>query len=108
MFKGGMGNLNNIMKMAKQLQSEAKRLKEEIEQKEFSSSAGGGAVKVVVRGNGEIVSVEISPELVESKDVEMIQDLVVVAANQALKQAREALEKAMSELTGGFDLGGLF
>ncbi len=108
MFKGGMGNLNNIMKMAKQLQSEAKRLKEEIEQKEFSSSAGGGAVKVVVRGNGEIVSVEISPELVESKDVEMIQDLVVVAANQALKQARETLEKAMSELTGGFDLGGLF
>jgi DNA-binding YbaB/EbfC family protein len=108
MFKGGMGNVGNLMKMAKQLQAEALKLKKEVEEKEFTSSAGGGAVKVVVKGSGEVVKIEISPELIESKDIEMIQDLITVAVNQALKQSKEALEKAMSGIAGGLDLGGLF
>ncbi len=108
MFKGGMGNINNLMKMAKQLQAEALKLKKEIEEQEFKSSSGGGAVSVVVKGSGELVDIKISPELIQSGDVEMIQDLVMVAVNQALKQAREAMEKAMSGIAGGFDLGGLF
>ena len=66
MFKGGMGNLNQLMKMAKQLQTQAKRIKEEIEEREFVGTAGGGAVKVVAKGSGDIVSVEIDPELFES------------------------------------------
>ena len=70
MFKGGMGNVGNLMKMAKQLQAEALKLMKEVEKQEFTSSAGGGAVKVVVKGSGEVVRIEISPELIESKDVE--------------------------------------
>jgi len=110
MFKGGMGNLNQLMKMAKQLQMQAARLKEEIENREFTGTAGGGAVKVVAKGSGEIVSVEISQDLIDSGDREMIQDLVVVAVNQALKEARDTLGKEMEKLTGGLgiDLGGLF
>ena len=110
MFKGGMGNLNQLMKMAKQLQIQAKRIKEEIEEREFVGTAGGGAVKVVAKGSGDIVSVEIDPELFESGDREMVQDLIVVAANQALKEGRETLAREMEKLTGGLgvDIGGLF
>jgi DNA-binding YbaB/EbfC family protein len=108
MFRGG--NVNQLMKMARQLQQQALKLKEEIENKEFVGTAGGGAVKVVAKGSGELVSVEISPELLESGDREMIQDLIVVAANQAIKEGRETLAKEMERITGGLgiDLGGLF
>jgi len=110
MFKGGMGNINQLMKMAKQLQMQAVKLKEEVENREFTGTAGGGTVKVVAKGSGEIVSVEISQDLIDSGDREMIQDLIVVAANQALKEARETLTEEMKKLSGnlGFDLGGLF
>ena len=110
MFKGGMGNINQLMKMAKQLQMQAVKLKEEVENREFTGTAGGGTVKVVAKGSGEIVSVEISQDLIDSGDREMIQDLIVVAANQALKEARETLTKEMEKITGGLgiDLGGLF
>ncbi len=108
MFKGG--NINQLMKMAKQLQQQALKVKEEIENREFTGTAGGGAVKVVAKGSGEIVSVEIAPELLNPQEKEMLQDLIVVAANQALKEGRETLAKEMERLTGGFgiDLGGLF
>ncbi len=98
------------MKMAKQLQQQALKVKEEIENREFTGTAGGGAVKVVAKGSGEIVSVEIAPELLNPQEKEMLQDLIVVAANQALKEGRETLAKEMERLTGGFgiDLGGLF
>ncbi len=110
MFKGGMGNLNQLMKVAKQLQAQAAKIKEEIENKEFEGTAGGGAVKVVAKGSGEIVSVEISEDLIKSGDREMIQDLIVVAANQALKKGREELAKELGKVTGGLgiDIGGLF
>ena len=108
MFRGG--NINQLMKMAKQLQQQAAKLKEEIENREFVGTAGGGAVKVVAKGSGEIVSVEISPDLLNPEEKEMLQDLIVVAANQALKEGRETLAKEMERLTGGLgiDLGGLF
>ena len=108
MFRGG--NVNQLMKMARQLQQQALKLKEEIENKEFVGTAGGGAVKVVAKGSGELVSVEISPELLESGDREMVQDLIVVAANQAIKEGRETLAREMERITGGLgiDLGGLF
>ncbi|WP_457681214.1 YbaB/EbfC family nucleoid-associated protein [Thermovibrio sp.] len=108
MFRGG--NINQLMKMAKQLQQQALKVKEEIENREFTGTAGGGAVKVVAKGSGEIVSVEIAPELLNPQEKEMLQDLIVVAANQALKEGRETLAKEMERLTGGFgiDLGGLF
>jgi DNA-binding YbaB/EbfC family protein len=108
MFRGG--NINQLMKMAKQLQQQAVKLKEEIESREFTGTAGGGAVKVVAKGSGEIVSVEIAPELLNPEEREMLQDLIVVAANQALKEGRETLAREMERLTGGLgiDLGGLF
>ena len=108
MFRGG--NINQLMKMAKQLQQQAVKVKEEIENKEFTGTAGGGAVKVVAKGSGEIVSVEIAPELLNPEEREMLQDLIVVAANQAIKEGRETLAKEMERLTGGLgiDLGGLF
>jgi len=98
------------MKMAKQLQQQAVKVKEEIESREFTGTAGGGAVKVVAKGSGEIVSVEIAPELLNPDEKEMVQDLIVAAANQALKEGRETLAKEMERLTGGLgiDLGGLF
>ncbi|ADU97360.1 YbaB/EbfC family nucleoid-associated protein [Thermovibrio ammonificans] len=110
MFKGGMGNINQLMKMAKQLQAQAAKLKEEVEQREFVGTAGGGAVKVVAKGTGDLVSVEISQELIDSGDREMIQDLVLAAANQALREARNTLAREMEKITGGLgiDLGGLF
>lgn len=110
MFKGGMGNINQLMKVAKQLQAETKRLKGEIEEREFVGTAGGGAVKVVAKGSGDIVSVEIAPELFESGDRDMVQDLIVVAANQALREGRDTLAREMEKLTGGLgiDVGGLF
>ncbi len=103
------GNINNIMKMAKQFQKEAKRIKADIEEKEFTGTAGGEAVKVVAKGNGEITSIDINPELLDGKNREMLQDLIVAASNQALKKGRDALENAMKDVTGGMgiDLGGL-
>ncbi|RUM88606.1 MAG: YbaB/EbfC family nucleoid-associated protein [Thermovibrio sp.] len=108
MFKGG--NINQLMKMAKQLQAQAARMKEEVEKREFIGTAGGGAVKVVARGTGELVSVEIAPELLESNDREMLQDLILTAANQALKEARETMARELEKITGGLgiDMGGLF
>jgi len=98
------------MKMAKQLQAQAARMKEEVEKREFIGTAGGGAVKVVARGTGELVSVEIAPELLESNDREMLQDLILTAANQALKEARETMARELEKITGGLgiDMGGLF
>ena len=108
MFRGG--NINQLMRMAKQLQQQAAKMKEELEEREFTGTAGGGAVKVVAKGSGELVSVEISQELIESGDKEMIEDLVLTAANSALKEARDTIAKEMQKITGGLgiDLGGLF
>ncbi|MEO2083224.1 MAG: YbaB/EbfC family nucleoid-associated protein [Desulfurobacteriaceae bacterium] len=110
MFRGGMGNINQLMKMAKQLQMEAAKLKEEIERKDFTGTAGGGAVKVTVKGSGEVVSVEIDPDLLQPEERETLQDLIVVAVNQALKEARETMTKELEKITGGLgiDFGGLF
>ncbi len=104
MFRGG--NINQLMKVAKQLQQQALKLKEEIENREFTGTAGGGAVKVVAKGSGEIVSIEIAPELLKPEEKEMLQDLIALAANQAIKEGRELLTKEMEKITGG--LGGLF
>ncbi len=108
MFRGG--NINQLMRMAKQLQQQAAKMKEELEEKEFTGTAGGGAVKVVAKGSGELVSVEISQELIDSGDKEMIEDLVLTAANAALKEARDTIAREMEKITGGLgiDLGGLF
>ena len=98
-FPGGMpGNMNNLMKQAQKMQKQ-------MEENQFTATAGGGAVEVTVSGKREIVKVKLSEEAVDPDDVEMLEDLIVAATNEALRQAEEAAASAMSALTGG--LGGL-
>lgn len=105
-FPGGMpGNMNNLMKQAQKMQKQMEENQKALEEKEFTATAGGGAVEVTVSGKREIVKVKLSEEAVDPDDVEMLEDLFVAATNEALRQAEEAAASAMSALTGG--LGGL-
>ena len=105
-FPGGMpGNMNNLMKQAQKMQKQMEEKQKALEEKEFTATAGGGAVEVTVSGKREIVKVKLSEEAVDPDDVEMLEDLIVAATNEALRQAEEAAASAMSALTGG--LGGL-
>ena len=108
-FPGGMGNMGNMMKQAQKMQKEMMKLQEEIEQRTVESSAGGGAVTVVITGKKEIKSIILNPEIVDPDDIEMLQDLIMAAVNEAIRQADEMAAKEMSKITGGLNLpGGLF
>lgn len=103
-FPGGMGmpgNMNNLMKQAQRMQRQMEESQKELETKEFTAAAGGGAVKVTVTGKKEIVKIELTPEVVDPEDIEMLQDLIVAAANEALRQAEEENAAMMSKMTGG-------
>lgn len=105
-FPGGMpGNMSNLMKQAQRMQRQMEEATRELEEKQYSASAGGGAVKVTVTGKKEMVSVELSEEVVDPDDIEMLQDLIVAATNEALRAVDEDSAAAMSKFTGG--LGGL-
>jgi len=102
---GGMpGNMNNLMKQAQRMQRQMEESQKELETKEFTAKAGGGAVSVTVTGAKAIKSVEISKEVVDPDDVEMLQDLIVAATNEALSMVDEENSKVMGKMTGG--LGG--
>ncbi len=104
-FPGGMpGNMNNLMKQAQRMQRQMEEGQKELETKEFSAKAGGGAVEVVVTGRKEVVRVTLSEEAVDPDDIETLQDMIVAAANEALRQAEEDSE-LMGKMAGG--LGGL-
>lgn len=108
---GGMpGNMANLMKQAQKMQRQMEEQAKELETKEFTATAGGGAVKVTVSGKREVLSVELQEEVVDPEDIEMLQDLVVAAVNEALRQVDEANSSVMSKLTGGLGGGmpGLF
>lgn len=105
-FAGGMpGNMNNLMKQAQKMQKQMEENAKELEAKEYTASAGGGAVTVTVSGKKEVVSVKLSPEVVDPDDIEMLEDLIVAATNEAYRQMEEESSQAMAKLTGG--LGGL-
>ena len=105
-FPGGMpGNMNNLMKQAQRMQRQVEETTKELEEKEYSASAGGGAVTVTVSGKKEVLSVKLAEEVVDPEDIEMLQDLIVAATNEALRKMEEESQAAMSKLTGG--LGGL-
>ena len=107
-FPGGMpGNMNNLMKQAQKMQKQMETQQAEREAKEFSAAAGGGVVEVTVTGKREVTKVKIDPEAVDPDDVEMLQDLIVTAVNQALKQADEESAAIMKQATGG-GMPGLF
>ena len=94
-FPGGMpGNMNNLMKQAQKMQKQMEENQKALEEKEFTATAGGGAVEVTVSGKREIVKVKLSEEAVDPDDVEMLEDLIVAATNEALRQAEEAFATA--------------
>ena len=104
---GGMpGNMNNLMKQAQRMQRQMEENQKELEEKEFTAKAGGGAVEVTVTGKKEIKKVKLSEEVVDPEDIEMLEDLVAAAANEALRMAEEAGAEMMNKMTGG--LGGGF
>ncbi|MCY6372693.1 YbaB/EbfC family nucleoid-associated protein [Clostridium ganghwense] len=104
---GGM-NMNNLMKQAQKMQQQMEKMQAELEEKEFTSTAGGGVVKVTVNGKKQIVDIEIDPEAVDPDDVEMLQDLILSACNQALQTADVETASEMKKLTGGLNLPGMF
>ena len=108
-FPGGFGggNMNNLMKQAQKLQKQMEDMQKDLETKEFETSVGGGAVSVTVTGKKEIKSINIKPEVVDPDDVEMLEDLVLTAVNEALRKADEETASKMGKLTGGMP-GGLF
>ena len=106
---GGMpGNMNNLMKQAQKMQRQREQTQKEREEKEFEATAGGGAVTVRVSGKKEVLSVKLSEEVVDPDDIEMLEDLIVAATNEALRKLEEDSAKSMEALTGGINLGGGF
>lgn len=103
---GGMpGNMTNLMKQAQRMQRQMEEGQKELETKEFTAAAGGGAVEATVNGKKELLKITLSQEVVDPEDVEMLQDLIVAAVNEALRGADEAGSQLMGKMTGG--LGGL-
>ena len=109
-FPGGFGggNMNNLMKQAQKLQKQMEEMQKELETKEFEASVGGGAVIVKVNGKKELLEINIKPEVVDPDDVEMLEDLVLSAVNEALKKAEEETASKMGKLTGGINIPGMF
>ena len=107
-FPGGGMNMQNMMRQAQQMQQKMQQLQEEVEQREVEATAGGGVVRVVATGKKVIKSIEIKPEAVDPDDVEMLEDLVMAAVNEAIAKADEMMQQEMGKITGGLNLGGLF
>lgn len=104
---GGMGNMNAMMKQAQKMQAELARAQEEIKDMTFEASAGGGMVKAVALGDGSIQSITIDPEAVDPEDVEMLQDTVLAAVNEAIRGVNQLGSDRMSSVTGGLNIPGL-
>ena len=102
-FQGGAmpGNMNNLMKQAQRMQRQMEESQRELETKEFVAKAGGGAIEVAVNGKKEVLKVVLAEEIVDPDDIEMLQDLIVAAMNEAMKQVDEASEGSMAKMTGG-------
>lgn len=106
-MKGMPGSMQALMKQANQMQMRMKKAQEDLAKREFEGTSGGGAVKVKVTGDNKICNVVISPDVFKSGDVEMLQDLIVTATNDALRVAKETSQKEMEKITGGMNIPGL-
>lgn len=109
-FPGGgvPGNMNNLMKQAQRMQRQMEENQKELETKEFTAKAGGGAVEVTVTGGKQITGVKLAKEVVDPEDIEMLEDLIMAATNEALRLSEEANTAAMNKMTGGMGMGGGF
>ena len=101
-------SMNHLMKQAQQMQQKMATLQKELESRELESSSGGGMVKVRVNGKQEILELKIDKECVDPNDIDMLEELVKTAVNQAVKESQEMVSKAMSKVTGGMKIPGLF
>ena len=108
MTKSPFGNLGGMMKQAQALQEQLAKLKDEAAHKTVKASAGGGMVEATVNGAQEVISIRIDPEVMKDQDVDMLQDLVISATNEALKKSRELMADELKGLTGGIQIPGLF
>ena len=102
------GNMQQLARQAQKLQQQMTKVQEELDAREYEASAGGGMVTVKVSGKKELLGIEIKPEAVDPDDVEMLQDMVLAAVNEALRAATETSEREMGKLTGGLGMPGLF
>ena len=110
-YRGGMpmGGMNaNMLKQAQKMQQQMLQMQQEMETKEYEATAGGGMVTAAVNGKHELLRINIDPEAVDPEDVEMLQDMVIAAVNEAMRKADADASANMSKLTGGLNLGGLF
>ena len=109
-FRGMPGGMNQaaMMKQVQKMQQDMIRMQEELEAKVYTASAGGGMVKAQVSGKNELVALEINPDVVDPDDVEMLQDMVIAAVNEALRTAESDKNSNMSRMAGGLNLGGMF
>lgn len=103
-----MANMNQLMKQAQQMQAKMSTLQKELEQRELDVSSGGGMVKIKVNGKQEILELKLNPECVDPSDIDMLEELVKTAVNQAVKESQDMVSKAMSKVTGGLKFPGLF
>lgn len=101
------GNMNNMMKQVQKMQQEMEKAQQTIEEKEFTSTAGGGVVEATVNGKKEVLKINIDEDVIDPEDKEMLEDLVVAAVNDALKKSDEFSQKEMGRLTGGLNIPGL-
>ena len=110
-FGGGMPggmNMNSLMKQAQKMQKQMAQMQDELSEKKLEVSSGGGAVKITINGEKQIMDLKISPDVVDPDDVEMLQDLIMSAVNEAIRQMDEAVNSQMSQITGGMSLPGMF
>ncbi len=105
---GGMPNMQQLMKQAQKMQKQMEETQAALEAKVLTATAGGGMVEVTITGKKEIKSIKINPEVVDPEDVESLEDLVMAAVNEAVRQADELSQKEMGKVTGGLGAGGLF
>ena len=105
---GGAGNMQQMLKQAQKMQQDMAALQEDIEQREFTAVSGGGAVSVTVDGKHTVKEIKIKPEIVDPDDVEMLEDLITVAVNEASANAVKTSEDEMGAITGGLNMPGLF
>ncbi len=104
---GGAQNMNSMLKQAQKMQADITTLQAELEEKEYTASVGGGAVEITISGKKTVKSLNIKPEVVDADDVEMLQDLIVSAFNQAIEDCEKTSESEMSKITGGVSMPGL-
>ena len=106
-FNPGGGSMNKMIKQAKQVQEQIVKMQEELKEREVETSAGGGAITVRVNGKQELIAIKISPEVVDPDDIEMLEDLVIAAVNEGIRQSQEMVSTEMAKITGGFNIPGL-